>query len=172
MAPFLDWCDRQLGRLAGLLALLGALGVAALMGITVVAVIWRYLLNDPIFGIEDLSILTLTFVAAGAVAYGGRQGAHFSVNIIQYFFGRSVTRVTDAIMRALSAGIAGLAAYALVQKSCGLERGCLTENLSIEHTYFYYVLAVALALVSLNFMVHLLVGLIHWNGDDPNEVGD
>ena len=75
----LVWADKQLGRLAGLLAVLGGLGVFALVGITIVAVVWRYGLNDPIFGVSDLSVVTLTFVAGAAVAYGARKNAHVSV---------------------------------------------------------------------------------------------
>ncbi len=172
MNQALNWCDKQLGRMAGLLAFLASLAVAGLMVITVVAVIWRYLLNDPIFGIEDLSIVTLTLVAAGAVALGARQGAHVSVNVIRYFAGRSITRVTDLVMRVLAIGITGLATYALITKACGLERGCITENLSIEHTPFYYVLAAAFAVITLTYLLHLLIGLKTWRGDDPNEAHD
>ena len=172
MGGLIDWCDRLLGRMAGLLAFVASLAVVALMGITVVAVIWRYILNDPIFGIEDLSIVTLTLVAAGAVALGARQGAHVSVNVIKYFAGRSVTRITDAIMRILAVGITGLAAYALTTKACGLERGCITENLSIAPRAFYYVLAAAFVVIALTYLMHLLIGLRHWNGKDPNEAHD
>ena len=74
--------DRQLGRLAGLFAVVGSLGIVILLGVTVVAVFWRYMLNAPIFGIEDISIVTLTLVAAGSVAYGARHGAHVAINLI------------------------------------------------------------------------------------------
>ena len=85
------WLDRQLGRVAGLLAVTGAVAILALMLITIVAVTWRYGLNDPIFGIEDLSVITLTLVAGAAVAFGARHNAHVSVDVISYFFGRRVT---------------------------------------------------------------------------------
>ena len=70
MRNVLHQIDRQLGRLAGLFAVVGSLGIVILLGVTVVAVFWRYMLNAPIFGIEDISIVTLTLVAAGSVAYG------------------------------------------------------------------------------------------------------
>lgn len=143
-----------------------------LVGITVVAVGWRYGLNDPIFGIEDLSVVTLTVVAAAAVAYGGRRGAHVSVNIITYFFGRKVTRWTDAIMRAATVGIAGLATYGLFTRACGIEKACITGNFSIEHRMFYYVLGVALAIYTAQVALHLVIGLMHWSGEDPNEFED
>ena len=166
------WADRQVGRVAGLLAVVGAVGVFALVGITIVAVIWRYGLNDPIFGVSDLSVVTLTFVAGSAVAYGARQNAHVSVNVIAFVAGRRVTRWTDAIMRTLTVGIAGLATYALFAKACGIEKACITNNFSIEHWPFYYFLGVSLAVYTLHVLVQLLIGLWHFAGDDPNEITD
>ncbi len=163
--------ERQLGRLAGLFALAGSAAIVVLLGVTVVAVVWRYVLNAPIFGIEDVSIVSLTVVAAAAVSYGAGKNAHVSINLITYFCGRRVTRWTDAAMRSLVAFIAYLAAYALVTKACGMEKACITSNLSIEHRPFFYVLAAAMALYGLHMTVHLLQGLMAWGADrDPHEV--
>jgi len=165
--------DTQLGRLAGLFALAGAAGIVVLLGVTIVAVFWRYMLNAPIFGIEDISIVTLTVVAAGSVAYGGRKGAHVSINLLTYFCGRRVTRATDALMRLGVAAISMLAAFALVTKACGMEKACITSNLAIEHEPFFYVLAAAMGLYGLNVALHLAIGLAHWNAArDPHEAED
>ena len=173
LQSFLAGLDRQLGRLAGLLAFAGALGIIVLLGVTVVAVFWRYLLNAPIFGIEDISIVTLTIVAAGSVAYGGRKGAHVSINLLNYFSSRRLTRVTDALMRFATAAISLLAAYALVTKACGLEKACITSNLAIEHRPFFYVLAAGMGLYGVNMAVHFVIGLAHWNdARDPHELED
>ncbi len=168
----LVWADKQLGHLAGLLAVLGGLGVFALVGITIIAVVWRYGLNDPIFGVSDLSVVTLTFVAGAAVAYGARKNAHVSVNVITYVADRRITRWTDAIMRALTVAIAGLATYALFAKACGIEKACITNNFSIEHWPFYYFLGVSLAVYTLHVLVQFLIGLWHFTGDDPHEIVD
>lgn len=170
MPPALLWADRQLGRLAGLLAFIGAAAITALMGITVIAVTWRYVLNDPIFGIEDLSVVTLTLVAGAAVAYGGRHGAHVSVDVIAHVASRKVTRFTDAIMRLLAVAILSLATWALFAKACGIEKACITNNFSIEHRPFYYFLGVAIGVFALQMIVQLLVGLFHFRDEDPNEI--
>ena len=168
----LVWADKQLGHLAGLLAVLGGLGVFALVGITIVAVVWRYGLNDPIFGVSDLSVVTLTFVAGAAVAFGARKNAHVSVNVISYVAARRTTRWTDVIMRTLTVAIAGLATYALFAKACGIEKACITNNFSIEHWPFYYFLGVSMAVYTLHVLVQLLIGLWHFSGDDPHEIVD
>ena len=96
-----------------------------------------------------------------------------SINVITYFFGRGVTRYTDLMMRVLAVGILGLASFALFDKACGFEKACITENLSISHRPFYYILGVAMAVFTLHVLVQLLMGLEHFNEPtDPNEVAD
>jgi TRAP-type C4-dicarboxylate transport system permease small subunit len=70
-----------------------------------------------------------------------------------------VVRVTDVIMRLLTIFILGLASYALVTKACGFDKGCITENLSIVHRPFYYLLAVVMGLFALQTVLELLRGL-------------
>ncbi|MGR3638516.1 TRAP transporter small permease [Alterinioella nitratireducens] len=166
------WADRQLGRLAGLLAVAGGLAIVALMVITLAAVISRYIFRDPIFGTEDLSQMVLVLVAGAAVAYGARHQSHVSVNLLGTLGGRRLTRITDLIMRALTLFILVLAVYALTKKACGSERACITANFSIEHRPFYYYLAVAMALYAVTTALHLVIGLFHFTGDDPNEMAD
>ena len=150
----------------------GGLALTVLAGLTVVAVFRRYALNDPIFGVEDLSAMTLTTVVAAAVAGGACRGAHVSVNVIGYFAGRRITRVSGATARLLGLGAAAVAAYALFAKgSCGLPCGAVTGSLSIVHTPFYYVLGTALAACALLLLIHFLVGLAHWSGEDPDAPG-
>ena len=171
-AKLLSSADKQLGRVTGLFAVLGALGILALMFIILVGVFWRYVLNNPIYGIEDISVLVLSIVAASAVLYGARNEAHVAVNVIKYFAGRKMTRVTDVIMRSLAVFTLFMASYALFKKACGFAKACITENLSIEHFPFYYLLSVIMALYGLHVLIQLLLGLVHWSGDDPNEVKD
>ena len=165
--------NKQLGRLAGLFAIAGGIALVGLMGITVVAVFARYVMNDPIFGIEDLSSMTLTVVVAAAVAYGAYHNVHVSVSVIKMFAGRRVTRVTDLIVRFLSLAFISIAAYAMFTKgACGLPCGQITNNLSIVHTPFYYSIGLALAFYALLLAFQIIVGLAHWTGRDPNEAID
>ncbi len=168
----LNWIDRQLGRLTGLFALVGSLGVMTLMIIIMIAVIWRYGINNPIFGIGDLSVLVLSVVAAASVIFGARNNAHISIDIISRFFGWKVIRFTDALMRLLTIGILATATYALVTKSCGFEKGCITENLSIVHRPFYYLLAVSMGLFTLQVVLELLRGLVRFNVPPHEQSGD
>ncbi len=162
--------DRGLGIIAGLMAVVGGAAAIGLVAITIVSVFWRYVLRDPIFGIEDLSTMALTVFVAGAIAYGALHRAHVTVNILAGLVGRKVTRLTDVAVRVLGAGISGFAAYGLFTKgACGLPCGAITANMGIVHTPFYYVLGTAFTFYTVLLVYQLIVGLMTWGGTDPNE---
>jgi TRAP-type C4-dicarboxylate transport system permease small subunit len=128
-------------------AVIGGLGILALVGLTVVGVFWRYVLNTAIFGLSDITILTAAVVAACAVAYGALHGAHVAITLIDDQFGPKVQPITDLLAHTLSAAILALACYALIDKSaCGRLCGDMTDNFAILHRPFYWVLAVSMAI--------------------------
>ncbi len=165
----LAWLDRA----ANALAVLGAAAVVLLVVLTVTAVIFRYGLNDPIFGVDDLSQIVLSLVVAGSIAYGGRAGAHVQVDVLNMIGGRKVTRYTDVLVRLIGVFVVGLTAYALVRKgACGMRCGDFTANLAIPHLPFYMVLAASMAVYAAVLALELVIGLAHFRAHrDPNEHG-
>lgn len=165
--------EKGLGIVAGLFAIAGGLALLVLAVVTGVSVFYRYVLRAPIFGIEDITTMTLTVIVAAAIAWAAVHKGHVSVNIITMSLGRSVTRFTDAVGRLLSCAMLAFASYALfVKGSCGMPCGAMTSNLSIIHTPFYYVLGVAMGFYALLLLTQVLIGLAHWQGADPNEATD
>ncbi len=165
--------EKGLGLIAGLFALAGGVAFAVLTVVTGVSVFYRYVLRAPIFGIEDVTTMSLTVIVASAIAWAAFHRGHVSVNIISIFLGRIFTRFTDAAGRLVSCAMVGFAAYALfVKGSCGMPCGAMTSNLGIIHTPFYYVLGSAMAFYAFLIFTHLLIGLAHWHGRDPNEAVD
>ncbi|MYF15395.1 MAG: TRAP transporter small permease [Acidobacteria bacterium] len=151
-------------------AFLGGIALAVLLGITVAEVFWRYVLNDSLLWIEDVSTMSLAVVVAAAIAHGAREGSHVCVNLIGRFTGRRLTRITDAVARLLGVAVTAMAAYALfVHGSCGLPCGAVTGSVSIPHTPFYYALGASVAIYGLLLVSQLLLGLAVWNAEDPNE---
>ena len=151
-------------------AFLGGIALAVLLGITVAEVFWRYVLNDSLLWIEDVSTMSLAVVVAAAIAHGAREGSHVCVNLVGRFTGRRVTRITDAVARSLGVAVTAMAAYALfVHGSCGLPCGAVTGSVSIPHTPFYYALGASVAIYGLLLASQLLLGLAVWNAEDPNE---
>lgn len=163
----LNWVDRVIG----VLAVIGGVTVVFLVALTVYAVFFRYILNDPVFGIDDVSQIALSVVVAGSIAYGGRAGAHVHVDILSIVGGRKITRYTDPLVRAAGAIIVGLMAYGLVKKGlCGTPCGYFTPNLAIPHLPFQMLLAAAMATYAVVLALELVIGLIHFRAaEDPNE---
>ena len=82
------------------IAYIGSLTMVILVCVTGVAVFFRYVVNDPIFGVYDVSEMILLVTVACSIAYGGRRGAHVAVDILGMLGGRRITleggRVTSA----------------------------------------------------------------------------
>ncbi len=158
------------GRVAAAFAVVGGVALVVLLAITVAEVFWRYVLNDSLLWVEDLSTMSLVVVVAAAVAYGAREGSHVCVNLIARIAGRRATRFTDAVARLLGVAVTTTAAYALfVHGSCGPSCGAATSSVSISHTPFYYALGAALAAYGMLLASQLLLGFATWDGKDPNE---
>jgi TRAP-type C4-dicarboxylate transport system permease small subunit len=169
----LEKIEKHLVTIAGLFAIVGGLALAVLCVVTGVSVFYRYVLRAPIFGIEDVTTMALTVLVASSLTWAASQKAHISLNIISLTFGRSTTRVTDLIARLVSFGMMTIAGYALfVKGSCGMPCGAMTSNLGIIHTPFYYILGTSIWLYAALIGVHFLVGLVNFNGTDPNEIVD
>lgn len=150
---------RWLTRIGDVFAFAAGLGVVILVLTTVIAVVGRYVFGQPIFGIEDVSRVLLTFVVAGSIAYGARRGAHVHVDVISMTAGRKVLFVTDTIARLIGIVVVLFTAYALFSKGlCGKACGYFTPNLSIPHLPFYIALSLSMALYGLLLLVDLIAG--------------
>jgi TRAP-type C4-dicarboxylate transport system permease small subunit len=159
--------DLPINALGGL----GAVATVLLVGITFVTVIWRYVLGQPIYGIDDIAKMTLVATVACSLAYGARRHAHVKVDILDKVGGRNVTRFTDIFARLI--GIATLAFTAkavAVKGSCGLLCGNATADLTIPHMPFYMLLAAGFSLYALVLVLELVAGLRAWSEPrDPHE---
>ena len=158
-------------RVVKWVAYLGSFTMASLVVITGIAVVFRYIINDPIFGIYDISEMGLLTTVACACAYGGREGAHVAVDILNMVGGRRVTRWTDIIVRLLGIGIIAVTVYALiVQGSCGIRCGHFTPNLAIPFKPFYMILAFGLSDYGAVLIAEFFDGLRHFRDPvDPSE---
>lgn len=135
----------------------GSLGIIALVGITVVGVFWRYALNDPIFGITDVAVLTAAASVAFAVVFAAVNQAHITIDLINgHLHPRWVTKI-DRVIKLASAITLAVAAWALWKKGrCGAACGDLTDNLGILHQPFYWLLSASMVLCAALFIWHAL----------------
>lgn len=158
-------------RAVGWLARIGSVTMLGLVVLTGVGVFFRYIVNDPINGLDDILGLTLSVTVACSLAYGGRVGAHVAVDVLGMVGGRKVTRWTDVIVRVLGIFIVVVAVYALIKNGlCGMLCGFLSSSLAIPHEPFYYFLAFGLSAYAVALVAELIAGLVHFSRDvDPNE---
>ena len=161
------WLDRAIDLLGGV----GSVATVLLVGVTFVTVIWRYVLGQPIYGIDDVAKMALVVTVACSMAYGARRHAHVQVDILEKLGGRKVTRFTDVVARLI--GIATLAFTAkavAVKGSCGMLCGNTSADLGIPHMPFYMLLALGFALYALVLVLELVAGLAAWSEPrDPHE---
>jgi len=153
------------------LAIVGAMAAVGLVVVTVVAVVFRYVFGNPIFGIGDISTMLLSVVVAGSIIYGAKIGAHIQVDVLNMVGGRKVTRYCDVVVRLLSAVISFLLAAALWEEiACGEDCGYFTPNLEIPFSPFHLILLLAMAGYGVLQFLELIEGLMHFRaGEDPNE---
>ncbi len=91
--------DRSVRRLA----FIGGLALLWLMGLTVVAVMMRYVFGAPILGAQDISEMSLVLVAFLGLAYSGWTGAHIAVDLIGGMLPPGLTKL-DGYRRAVDWG--------------------------------------------------------------------
>lgn len=158
--------------LTAALAVTGGAALLLLLGVTVVEVVARHLFGAPLLGAEDLTSMGLTVLVAAAVVCAAHEGTHVSVDLIERFAGRHITRATDAVARVLGAGAAAVTAVALfVNGSCGIECGEITGTIAIVHTRFYYALGACMATYSLLLTSRLVRGPAKREEDDSRAGG-
>lgn len=149
--------DRLLDLVGRLFGTFGSIGLFVLVGLTVVGVLWRYVLNDPIFGISDISVMVSSVVVACSVAWTAKCDTHVTIELIENHVGKNVLRGIGKVISFASAVVLAIAAYALMKKSvCGFACGDITDNLAISHRPFYWALAASMAFCAVVYLLRSL----------------
>jgi len=140
-------------------------GGAALIGlslITVIAVIFRYIFNSPIFGADDFNQMFLMATVAFGVAYSGRKGGQVVVEILTVVSGPTFIRRTDIFVKLLGFVMMCVLTWVLVESGINAaEYGETTRSLEITLKPFFWLLAFGMGLygfVLLSEMMTLLRG--------------
>ncbi len=165
-------------RLVRWLALFcGGLVLVALMAVTIVDVFYRYVLNAPIYGSNDVSVVLLVLIVAFSIAYGGRTGAHVSVEVFTRLFNRSIDRIVSVFIRLIGAAAMTLATWQLYLAggiATDLAEG--TQDLAIPFEPFYYALGVGIGLYAVILIMESVVlavtGRVPLLFDESRETGN
>mgnify|MGYP001168060031 FL=1 len=138
----------------------GGFVVTALILLTVVQVGFRYLLNSPIRGADDLAQLLLVAVVAFSVAQSGRTGSQVAVEILGTIGGPKITRWTDILVKVLGVVMLIILTLKLIDNgNHAADFGEATLTLLISFGPFFYLLAFGMALYAVVLIVEIYVHL-------------
>lgn len=142
-SPVLRLIDRVL---TGIVLVLGGGALAFLCVLSTVNVLlMRKVLNAPIFGAEDLMILTLVLIVAVSIAFGGRVGSHIEIEVLDTVLAPRTSQVSRAAMKLMAAAIVGLLAVHLwIAGGRAGNYGESSQSLLISFGPFYRILAVGM----------------------------
>jgi TRAP-type C4-dicarboxylate transport system permease small subunit len=121
----------------------GGLVLMTVMGVTVVDVTFRYLINKPIGGSFDYSTVLLVLIVACSIPYGGRTGAHVTADLFTHFMGPRADRIIGAAVKFCLVGLVGVWAWQLHvagRSASRLGEATLLTNIPFEP--FYQALAI------------------------------
>jgi TRAP-type C4-dicarboxylate transport system permease small subunit len=99
---WLDLAEAFTGAVNRLFAALACILVMVIMGLIVVAVFYRYVLDDPIAWILDITIFLLVFVFFLAVAPALESGSHIEVDLFDPLIPRRARKAQRLIGKALT----------------------------------------------------------------------
>ncbi|MEE2746596.1 MAG: TRAP transporter small permease subunit [Pseudomonadota bacterium] len=135
-------------------------GGAALIGlslITVIAVIFRYVFNSPIFGADDFNQMFLMATVAFGVAYSGRKGGQVVVEILTVVSGPRFTRWTDIFVKLLGFIMMTVLVWVLIESGINAEEyGETTRSLEITLQPFFWLLAFGMALYGIVLLLEMV----------------
>ncbi len=154
MAPRAERRIRLFDRGVRFLAFMGGLALVWLMGLTVVAVMMRYVFGAPILGAQDMSEMSLVLVAFLGLAYSGWTGAHIAVDLIGGMLSPALMRWTDTAVRLMGAGLMAVVTWQTVRQ--GLDAaayGEATNLVEIPHMPFFMVVALGSAAYTIVLLI-------------------
>ena len=148
----------------------GGGAVVGLAALTVVAVVFRYVFNSPIFGADDFNQILLVLTVAFAVGYSGRSGGQVAVEILGVVFGPALTRWTDIAVKAAGCAMMAILVWMLFESGVNAAKyGETTLSLELTLQPLFWALAFGMALYGLVLFAETLALI---RGRDPGRAAD
>ncbi len=136
----------------------GGVTLTGLALVIVIAVIFRYVFNSPIFGADDFNQMLLVSTVAFSIAHSGRTGGQVVVEILSIVSGPSFTRWTDIFVKFLGALMMGFLVWMLIDSGINAAKyGEVTSSLEITLQPFFWILAFGMALYGIVLLVEMYV---------------
>jgi TRAP-type C4-dicarboxylate transport system permease small subunit len=138
-----------------LLELMASLVLFAMMAVTAVDVIGRYLLNSPLPGAFEVTELMLVILIYAGLPLVSRRGEHVVVDVFDRFLSTAARRALDVIAHLLAgAAFAGMALLIFQKARKIVEFGDTTASLKIGLAPFVFFMS---ALILATAVIHFLL---------------
>ncbi len=135
---------RTLDVLSAALAVVSGLILLALIGLTFVDVILRYVFSAPILGAKDLLEMGMVVVISLAFPFTWRIGGHIVVDLIPDYGAKALTAARDLLVRLIGAAIFALLAWrAWIRAGDSVLFNEATNMIELPFQPFFWVLAIA-----------------------------
>lgn len=134
-------------RLISLSAFLGTLGLLLVVGVIVADVAGRNF-GMPLYGAQDIVIMTMVIIVFGGMALCGRDNGHIVVDIFEPHFSPRLNRLIDVAAALLGVTVFVLIAYAVFQSAQLSRMLNLATNLLRLPTAWFQLALCALSLVA------------------------
>ncbi len=137
---------RLLDGLCAGLAIVSGLILLALIGLTFVDVVLRYIFSAPFLGAKDLLQMGMVLVISLAFPFTWRMGGHIVVDLIPDYGIEALTRIRDSAVRLIGIVIFALLAWqAWIRAGDAVLFNEATNMIEVPFQPFFWVLAVAAA---------------------------
>lgn len=132
---------------ARLLLAFAAIVLFAMLLLTCVDVIGRYLLNAPVNGKTELTRFMMAGLIAATLPVISATSGHISVDLLDRFFTARIAAVRDLVVDGIAAGALGILGYWLMFRADRLQsRGYVSDFLHLPlHPVAYFVAAMMFA---------------------------
>ena len=137
---------RLLDGLCAGLAVVSGLILLALIGLTFVDVVLRYIFSAPFLGAKDLLQMGMVMVISLAFPFTWRFGGHIVVDLIPDYGVEALTRTRDSVVRLIGMLIFALLAWrAWIRADDAALFNEATNMIEVPFQPFFWVLAIAAA---------------------------
>lgn len=148
---FLRYCEKTVYWLVKALAMLSALAVLAMIGITCLDIILRLrFINHPIHGAFDIVRIAGLIAIAGALPYTTAVKGHVAVEFLYHKLSYRGRTALNIFVRTMSVGLFSFAAWQFVQYGTALKHSnqCF-QTLEMPIFWMSYLMAVSFGVVVL-----------------------
>lgn len=147
---------RLLERTSGLMKVLGATALTAMMLLTVADVVGRFF-KHPIFGSVELVGFLAVIVMAAALPYTYKMDGHVGVEIVVRMLPKRIRLIIQVVTRILSFALFSIIAWQMFIYAADLkETGEVSMNLEFPVHTIVYVLAIGLVIFSVTIVERLV----------------